>query len=251
MDSTINWIDDKTFDLGGVRFYLDLSRERPVSSDRLILMKDRPLVSCYERLFATKRVKRVVEIGIWGGGGTIFLERLLRPEKLVAIDRAEQRIRLLDNYIARLDLGSVVSCHYGLWQEQTTRLAQAVNAEFDSGGIDVVVDDGSHLLDPTRASFNCLFPRLVPGGMYIIEDWAWAHWPGQYQEGEWVKREPLSRLVFQAGVVVASFRQIVSSVLIEPGLAVIERGPSSINPQGFDVTKFCRIRAGDTFGGLD
>jgi hypothetical protein len=95
MTSAINWIDDKTFELGDVRFHLDLGRTRPASSERLILMKDRPLVDCYERMFAGLQVKRVVELGIWGGGGTIFLERLLKPEKLVAIDRAEERVSLL------------------------------------------------------------------------------------------------------------------------------------------------------------
>jgi predicted methyltransferase len=35
--------------------------------------------------------------------------------------------------------------------------------------LDLVVDDTSHL-GPTRASFNTLFPRLRPGGVYVIED---------------------------------------------------------------------------------
>ena len=31
----------------------------------------------------------------------------------------------------------------------------------------------SHLRDETIASFETLFPRLRPGGQYVIEDWAW------------------------------------------------------------------------------
>ena len=242
MESAIRWTDDATLELGGIRFHLDLSRKRPDSSDRLVLMKDRQLVESYEKLFRSARLKRVVELGIWGGGSTIFLERLLKPEKLLAIDRVEARQSILDHYIERLQIEPVVSCHYGLSQEQTTRLAALIDTEFGSEGIDLVVDDASHLLEPTRASFNCLFPRLRPSGMYIVEDWAWAHWPGHYQEGEWAAREPLTDLIFQALLVVASFRQIVSSVHVEPGLVAIERGPATIDPAGFEVSKFCRTR---------
>merc|ERR1711865_345259 len=37
-------------------------------------------------------------------------------------------------------------------------------------GFDVIVDDGSHTCPHITRSFNVLFPLLVPGGVYIIED---------------------------------------------------------------------------------
>jgi hypothetical protein len=57
--------------------------------------------------------------------------------------------------------------------------------QFDGGPLDLVVDDCSHLYEPTRASFNELFPRLRPGGAYVIEDWVWAHTPldSEHPEG--------------------------------------------------------------------
>ena len=36
--------------------------------------------------------------------------------------------------------------------------------------LDVVIDDGSHVLDDIVTSFNILYPRLAQGGLYIIED---------------------------------------------------------------------------------
>ena len=60
------------------------------------------------------------------------------------------------------------------------------------GGLDLVIDDGSHLAEPTRTSFDTLFPLLAPGGFYIIEDWAWEHWPEFQDPGHaWAAEESL------------------------------------------------------------
>ena len=45
------------------------------------------------------------------------------------------------------------------------------------GGIDVVLDDGSHIGRHQRTSFDVLFPLLQDGGHYIIEDMHTAYWP--------------------------------------------------------------------------
>ena len=42
--------------------------------------------------------------------------------------------------------------------------------------LDLVIDDASHLLPETTASFNVLFPRLRAGGLFVIEDWSWQHY---------------------------------------------------------------------------
>jgi hypothetical protein len=48
------------------------------------------------------------------------------------------------------------------------KLVQACN-----GRIDVVIDDGSHVSHHQQISFAGLFPSVVPGGLYIIEDCHW------------------------------------------------------------------------------
>jgi hypothetical protein len=54
----------------------------------------------------------------------------------------------------------------------------------EMGGIDVVLDDGSHIAHHQRTSFDTLFPLLSDGGLYIIEDTHtsyWAHpWGGGF-----------------------------------------------------------------------
>lgn len=47
-----------------------------------------------------------------------------------------------------------------------------------SGGyFDVVVDDGGHRMEQHKASLEELFPKLIPGGIYAIEDLHTAYWP--------------------------------------------------------------------------
>lgn len=36
--------------------------------------------------------------------------------------------------------------------------------------LDIIIDDGSHLIEHQLASFNILWDKLKPGGLYVIED---------------------------------------------------------------------------------
>jgi hypothetical protein len=53
----------------------------------------------------------------------------------------------------------------------------------EMGGLDVVLDDGSHVADHQQASFETLFPLLRDGGIYIIEDVHTAYWPREFNGG--------------------------------------------------------------------
>ena len=45
------------------------------------------------------------------------------------------------------------------------------------GGIDIVIDDGSHINEHVITSFRTLFPLLAEGGIYAIEDTQTSYWP--------------------------------------------------------------------------
>ncbi|HYG46847.1 MAG TPA: class I SAM-dependent methyltransferase [Allosphingosinicella sp.] len=47
----------------------------------------------------------------------------------------------------------------------------------EMGGVDFVLDDGSHVARHQQASFETLFPLLADGGLYAIEDLHTAYWP--------------------------------------------------------------------------
>ena len=47
----------------------------------------------------------------------------------------------------------------------------------DSGGFDIIIDDGSHINAHVIATFNALFPSLRPNGLYVVEDTQTSYWP--------------------------------------------------------------------------
>jgi Methyltransferase domain len=55
----------------------------------------------------------------------------------------------------------------------------------EMGGVDIILDDGSHVAKHLRTSFDVLFPLLSDGGMYCVEDLHTSYWPkygGGYQK---------------------------------------------------------------------
>lgn len=65
----------------------------------------------------------------------------------------------------------------------------AVLASINPGGtFDLVIDDGSHLVDDQLVTFRELWPRVSPGGLYVMEDMRCSYgdlttesltWPGR------------------------------------------------------------------------
>jgi hypothetical protein len=47
----------------------------------------------------------------------------------------------------------------------------------EMGGVDIVLDDGSHLAKHQRKSFEVLFPLVSEGGLYAVEDLCTSYWP--------------------------------------------------------------------------
>jgi methyltransferase family protein len=121
----------------------------------------------YERYFAGWRGKpvRFLEIGVWMGGSLQMWRRYLGPQAvLYGID--------IDPKCADED-GKAGAVRIG--DQSDSAFLRAVVEEM--GGLDVVLDDGSHRMDHIRASLAVLFPLLAERGTYMIEDLACAYWP--------------------------------------------------------------------------
>jgi predicted O-methyltransferase YrrM len=201
------------------------------SIDSFAIYKDRALIDEFERFWSatTFRPRNMLEIGIWDGGSAAFWFEHLRPERLVAIDIEDRE----DNpyfraYVEKNELQGRVITHWRTDQADGARLHEIVDRDL-GGALDCVIDDGSHLYEHTKASFEALFPRLRPGGLYIIEDWAWEHWPEFQDPGNfWAHRDSASPLLNEITAAIGSSPGLARTMTVRRGFAVIERGETEL-----------------------
>src|ERR1700730_15050562 len=212
------WLPDRAL-LGDLVFRIEhsLSDQDGVRDDCFRFYKNRQLVEQFDRFWSATdfRPRRMLEIGIWDGGSTAFWYEHLRPERLVAIDLKDREDSLyFRRYVTANGLLDRVLTRWKTDQADRTALLEIV--ERDLGGeLDLVIDDGSHLDRPTRASFEALFPLVPPGGLYIIEDWAWEHWPEFQDPGHvWAGEESLTALVCELVAAAGSSRSLIASLAV-------------------------------------
>jgi cephalosporin hydroxylase len=137
----------------------------------------------YDRHLASYRGRpvRVLEIGVYRGGGLEMLRHYLGPEaKLVGIDIDEVALAAARGY--EVELGDQAD------PEFLRRVSQK------HGPFDVVIDDGGHTMLQQIASVETLFPLLNEGGTYLVEDCHTSYWPAYADQGpdgqtfiDWVK----------------------------------------------------------------
>jgi hypothetical protein len=207
--------------------------------------KTRQLVEQFDRFWSATefRPRRMLEIGIWDGGSTAFWYEHLRPEQMVAIDLQDREDGpYFRRYVAANGLQSRLFTHWRTDQADRAALQEIVRRDL-GGQLDLVIDDGSHLEKPTRASFETLFPLLPPGGLYIIEDWAWEHWP-EFQDPAhiWAGERGLTALVNDLVAAAGTSKTFFRSMKVYEGFVVVERGDGSEDLSHFHLADHIRRR---------
>jgi predicted O-methyltransferase YrrM len=202
--------DDETWDLGDNCF---------------IFFKIRQLIEQY-RSFWSQRVQfapqNILELGMWDGGSLAFWYECFHPERIVGIDFLQkENSAYFQHYLHQYNLHKTVKTYWGINQTDALQLQQIVENDF-SENLDLVIDDASHQYAETKRSFEILFPRLRPGGLYIIEDWAWAYW-GAYHT-MWDPRQALTQLVFELVEATGSSKELIPNISVFEGFVAIERG---------------------------
>lgn len=108
---------------------------------------------------------RILEIGVWRGGSLGLWRDYFGPSAVImGIDIDPESARF-DGIDASIRIGS---------QADTAFLASVVQ---EMGGLDVVIDDGSHQCSHVIETLRALWPLLSDDGVYCIEDLHTSYWP--------------------------------------------------------------------------
>ncbi len=168
---------------------------------------------------------------------------------------------------------TVVHPHYGVDQADRTRLQQILDDDIGDRPLDLVVDDASHRYVETRASFELLFPRLRPGGRFVLEDWNGRHLVADQmaaalrdssrpdhdaleqqitaavaaQEADAGRREiPLTQLGIEFMIARASSGDAIRNVAVNRHWVVLERGADPLDPRDFRLSDLVNDHTGFT-----
>lgn len=221
-------------EVDGVRFVSRPIAGRFTSSmDRFCLVKRPALIAAYLDLLDDLRPTAIVEIGVYQGGSCALMALAGDPELLVAVELSDKRIPAVDSFIVDRGLSERVHVHHGVDQADAAALRRVVGQHLGSRQLDLVIDDASHLVGPSRITFNTLFPLVRPGGVYIIEDWSWAH------IGYGIARPdetPLTQLVFEITMALPSCPGLIAELRIDRDWAMVVRGDAKLDAGDFDVS---------------
>ena len=224
-------LDDLVFLLG------HYSSESSGGGEYFIFYKIKDLVDQYADFFRRRsdfHPKHVMELGTFDGGSVAFWFELFKPRKHVAVDLMDREdSTYFRGYVESHGLSGRIKTFWKTDQADKPRLLEITAAEFDAP-LDLVIDDASHFNEPTRASFEVLFPLLAPGGLYIIEDWAWGHWPEFIvPDHPWAGEEPPTKFVTDLIEAAGTSTQLIRNVTVCQGFVSVERGSLEIDDVAF------------------
>ena len=240
---SLTWHDDQHLEVGELTFALSLNPADYNSSrsglERFVLLKNRRMIEAFTAR-APERAERIIELGIFKGGSIALYSEMFHPKTLVGVELHQHRVPALDEYISSRSLEDRIHLFYGTSQSDRPRITAILEECFRDEPLDLVVDDGSHRYEHTRASLNLLLPRLAPGGLYVIEDWGWAHWPGdqwQHPTNQYAKeRNPLTKLIFELMMAAETDPGLISEVDVTSKCAFVTRGGGPMPDSDFDIS---------------
>jgi cephalosporin hydroxylase len=158
----------------------DLAKNYDHDIGRLFFSNTGPVVhkwtqylDVYEMYFSKYRDTNVkmLEIGVSNGGSLNMWRKYLGGEAT----------------IYGIDINP--ECAKRVSQPNKVRIGSQTDPKFlravvdEMGELDIVIDDGSHVAEHQKISFDALFPLLKDGGLYIIEDTHTAYWRDEFNGG--------------------------------------------------------------------
>lgn len=100
--------------------------------------------------------------------------------------------------------------------------------------IDIVLDDGSHLMSHMRASFDLMYARMHAHGVYVVEDTHTCYWPefgggvrasGSFMEFVKDRLDALNAVHTRGAIAVSAFTASTDCIACYDSVVVFERRP--------------------------
>ena len=257
----VEWISETKFVVDGLEFAGDLvSYTEMTTPDRVVILKETRLLRQYLDFLAPHRVDNLLELGIWQGGSPLFYGLATDVGKVVALDRLNpsptpnptgqdrnmalaHRNPAINQIIEKYRLGEKIRLNFGVSQDDRAVITAILDREFPGQHLDLVIDDASHQYELSRRSFEILFPRLREGGLYIIEDWHWAHIDSpRYQNGEAFGGQPApTNLIFELLIAYGGHPDLFWNIVVRDWFVAIQRGSKQL-AQDFQLDDLLRMR---------
>ena len=143
-----------------------------LTNDGRIIHKWKHYFPIYERHFREFVYKPVtfLEIGVWRGGSLQMWKRYFGPHaRIIGVDILPECKEFEEDQI-----------DIRIGPQQDLEFLQSILDEF--GAPDIVLDDGSHKMSDTLATFEFLYPRVAKNGIYMVEDLHTSYWE-EYEGG--------------------------------------------------------------------
>lgn len=120
----------------------------------------------YDRHFKCYRNRptTLLEIGVYHGGSLQMWKSYFGPSaRIIGLDIDPRCLAFQDEQIEVF-----------IGDQEDREFLQTLRSEL--GPVDIVIDDGGHHMSQQLTSFNELWPAVVEGGIYLIEDLHTSYW---------------------------------------------------------------------------
>lgn len=135
-------------------------------NEEIVVHKWHHYIPLYDRYFSSFRGRKIrfLEIGVSEGGSLQMWRKYFGDDAIIFGIDINPECKKFNGLAGQVRIGS---------QTDDVFLKSVVR---EMGGVDIVLDDGSHLMEHIPATLKYLFPHLNANGIYVIEDLHTAYW---------------------------------------------------------------------------
>jgi demethylmacrocin O-methyltransferase len=134
----------------------------------------------------------------------VYFENLRNaPLKLLEIGvQSGASLRMWKHYFPKAEIYGLDYYPLEVMEEERIKIFKGMQGNIEllekvllDGPFDIIIDDGSHQNKDIMTSFEYLFPRMKPGGIYVIEDTTCTYWGDTHNVGPNTTMDKMKQLV--------------------------------------------------------